>query len=162
MPKNIIEILGHLHVRKVNVFARLEPDEEGLRRYFKEDVGLDGAGRNRALTAILIGAWEAARDKLKKISEHTATAQAEGRPKELIRSAQLDLRKSLEAFVGKLADTDHPSYQYLNMRFEQMEDGEFRAEAMEDIVSYEAELRHGGDDFEMDFIRAGGVKLRRQ
>ncbi len=162
VPKNVVEVLGHLHVRKLNVFARLEPDETGLRRFLLEDVGLDGAGRNRALIATLIGCWEAAREKAKKVTEHAAAAQLEGRPKELLRSAHIDLRKSLEAVIDRVPDAEYPSYQYLNLRFDQMEEGEFRAEQLDEIVSFEAELKFGGDDFTMDFTKAGGMKLRRQ
>ncbi len=53
-----------------------------MRRYLKEDVGLDGTDRNDAPTASMIGGWEAARDRLRKLSKHSASARAEGRPKE--------------------------------------------------------------------------------
>ncbi len=161
VPKEVVEILGHLHVRKINVFARLEADESGLRRYLQDEVGLDGTGKNRAITAMIISCWEAARDKLKKVSEHAAAAQADGRPKELLRAVQLDLRKALVELIGTVSDADYPSYQYLNHRFEQLEEGELRAETLEEVVSYEAELKFGNDDFNIDFTRAGGMKLRR-
>ncbi len=162
VPKEIVEILGHLHVRKVNVFARLEADETSLRRYLQEEVGLDGTGKNRAITAMIVSCWEAARDKLKKVSENAAAAQADGRPKELQRSVQLDLRKALGELIGTVPDSDYPSYQYLNYRFEQMEEGELRAETLDEVVSYEAELKLGSDDFNIDFTRSGGMKLKRQ
>ncbi len=162
VPKQLVEIFGHLHVRKLNVFARLEADEDGMRRFLREDVGLDGGGRNRALTAIVIGCWEAAREKAKKLTEHAATAQAEGRPKELPRSAQLDLRHSLEKLLGKQSDANYPSYQYLKMRLEQLGEGELWAGSPDDVVSYETELRSGGDDFSLDFSKTGGMKLKRQ
>ncbi len=162
VPKDVVEIGGHLHVRKINVFARLEADEAGLRRYLQEEVGLDGTGRNRAITAMIVSCWEAARDKLKKVSEHAAAAQVDGRPKELLRAVQLDLRKTLVELVGAVSDSDYPSYQYLNHRFEQLEEGELRAETLDEVVSYEAELKFGNDDFNIDFTCAGGMKLRRQ
>ncbi len=37
-----------------------------------------------------------------------------------------------------------------------------RAETLQEVVSYEAELKHGSDDFNIDFTRSGGMKLKRQ
>ncbi len=161
VPKDVAEILGHLHVRKINVFARLEADETGLRRYLQEEVGLDGTGENRAITAMIVSCWDAARDKPKKISEHAAMAQADGRPKELQRAVQLDLRKTLVELIGTVTDADYPGYQYLNFRLEQLEEGELRAETLDEVISSEAELKFGNEDFNIDFTRTGGMKLKR-
>ncbi len=77
------------------------------------------------------------------VPEHAAEAKLEGRPRELLKTAQLDLRKSLTSVVGRVRDDDYPSYQCIDLRLEQLEEGELRAERLDEVTSYQLELRSG-------------------
>ncbi len=86
----------------------------------------------------------------------------EGRPRELLKTAQLDLRKSLTSVVGRVRDDDCPIYQYINWRLEPLEECELWAERLDGVTSYRIELRSGYEVFTRDFTRTGGRKLKRQ
>ncbi len=161
VPRAVIEIMGHVHVRRLNVFAHIESTEDALRTWIKDDLGIEPRGLGKATTAMIIDSWVAARGMAQHVTTREAEAKLDGRPKELLKSTHLDLRKALTSAIGRVKDQHYPSYTYLNWRFEQVEEGEWRAEKLEDVTSYEREQREGQPDFTMDWSKSGGLQMKR-
>jgi hypothetical protein len=128
---------GHLGVTKLSTFANLEANEEGFRKMLADDMGLvSSEGMAVRITiASLIGAWQAAKQRLKTAEETAAEARATGQLPNLPKPTVLSIRRSHEIEHGELDDREFPSKDYLAMRLDQMEDGDYRAESLTEVVS---------------------------
>ncbi len=162
VSKQIISVLGHLRVRRLATFACIESTDEGFRKMVRDDLGLDPADgmETRVNVAMLVESWNAARDRIKRAADADAEARAEGRPRELPKSANVSLRKTFENLHGERKDSLFPSAGYLSWRLEQLEEGDYRAESLSEVVSVEA----AGDDAEdvgLTFSKTGTLRVRR-
>ncbi len=155
-------LLGHFQIVNTEVLSAVATDETSFRRMVKNDLGLDPEEGidARIKTAHLVNAWRAARERIQRQETADAEARAEGRPRELPRQAQVTLRKMYEDIHGEIDDTACPSYGYNNERLSQIEEGDFRAEMLSQVVSF-AEAREESADPELSFslTRASTVKL---
>ncbi len=155
-------LLGHFQIVNTEILSAVATDEASFRRMVKNDLGLDPEEGidSRIKSAHLVNAWRAARERLQRQEAADAEARAEGRPRELPRQTQVTLRKMYEEIHGELDDTICPSYGYNNERLSQIEEGDFRAEMLSQVVSF-AEAREESADPELSFslTRSSTVKL---
>ncbi len=157
-------ILGHLQIVDVEILSAIATDEPSFRKMLKEDVGLDPEEgiESRIKAAHLVNAWRAAKERVSRQEAMDAEARAEGRPRELPRPSQISIRKGYEEAHGELDASVCPSFGYSNDRVVQIEENDFRAEALSQVVSFE-EAREETADPELSFslTRASTVKLSR-
>ena len=160
VSEDIIAVIGHQEITQLNIFARIEATELGFRDWTKTDLQIEPTGKGRVQTATLVDAWETARERIKKEAEYDAVARVEGAPREIIKSGHLLLRRSYESVHGETQDAHYPGYRYIESRLDQLEAGELRAEALDEVTSFELELNEC-DDVKLDFTSAGGLRLKR-
>ena len=132
----------------------------GFRDWARIDMQIEPTGKGRVQTATLVDAWETARERIKKEAEYDAVARVEGAPREIIKSGHLLLRRSYESAHGETQDAHYPGYRYIEMRLDQLEAGELRAEALDEVTTFELELNEC-DDVKLDFTNAGDMRLKR-
>ncbi len=164
VDKELRALVGHFGITDNDTFAAIASDENSLRKLMKEDFRLDAEGgiAERVRAAKLVNAWRAARERIQRQTEADAEARAEGRPREIPRLGQISLRRAYEEVHGEVEDDVFPSYAYNNDRIQQLEEGEFKAEALSQVVTY-AESREEAPDTELSFTmtRSSTVKLTR-
>ncbi len=151
--------IGLARITRINVFANIESQEDRLRDWIKEDLGIEGRGEGRVTTAQLIDAWETARKRVRTQQDAEAEARTQGRPRELLLGQQLELRKTFEKMVGEVKDKLYPAYTSINTKLSEIEEGELRAEPLDEIVPREREDADSGD-LKVDFTR-GTIKLKK-
>ncbi len=117
----------------------------------------------RVRASRVINAWRASRERIKKQTELDAEARAEGRAREMPRPTQISLRKAYEEIHGEVDDSEFPASSYNNDRMTQIEEGEFRAEALSQVISFEEAREEAGDlsDMNLTLTKSSTVKLTR-
>ena len=160
---DVMGMLGHFGITDNETFAGIAGDESSLRAMLKDDFDIDADGGivSRVRAAKLINAWRTSRERIKKQTELDADARAEGRPKELPRQAQLTLRRAYEEIHGEVEDHLYPSNAYNNERVTQIEEGDFRAEALGQVVSYAEAGEEMSGEMGLTMTRSSTVKLVR-
>ena len=98
------EVLFHLNVKKMKVFAGVAPDEGDLRTLLKDEVGLDPTTSmaERTQVAMVVIAWKAAQTYVKKEDERSAEARTSDIPKQVSMIDLKAMRTAFEAAHGKL------------------------------------------------------------
>ena len=159
IPMDIIAKIAHLGYTDVETFSHMESDPKALRKVFKEDVGLDPAGgpQHRAMVARLLSCWETAGKRGVKRKEEEASQRVGDLLRPLPKVRHLELSRAYSLAHRDLTDKESPAPSYLDWRFEQLEDGELRAEPLSDVVSKEevADDEWGGARIGPD----GSIKL---
>ena len=139
VPRDIIAKLGELGYTDMDTFSNMEVNPKEVRTVLKDDVGLDPAGGagHRAMTARIIGAWASAGHRTTKQREEDATQRATDLPRHLPKSKHLELTRAYTAAHRELRDRERPAPAYLDWRFEQVEDGELKAESLSEVLNKE-------------------------
>jgi hypothetical protein len=161
IPENVVALIGKSGIKTVSIFAKVESKEEEFRGWL-EELSIKKSEGNRALQASLVDAWDAARLRVTEDNEAAAKARSEGRPKEMLKGSQLELRKAYQRIVGELPDRKYPSYAYINARVSEIEDGELEAETLDYVTNHELEKARGAADFNLEWTRGGQARLRQQ
>ncbi len=151
--------IGHLGIRRLNTFAKLEADEGRFRSALKNLFGLDPDEdpASRVQQALMVDAWDRARDRLRAQSAIDAEAAAEGRTKPMPRGQQNNLRKTYEAAFGELRDDAYPSKDYLLELLDCIEENEYTPEELTSVSSWEQGRCKPADDLALTI---GTVKVR--
>ncbi len=148
------------HVTKVSVFANIESQEDKFREWVREDLGIEPRGVGRVATAQLVDAWETARRRGRAQADADAEAKTQGRPRELLLGQQLELRNTFEKQVGReVLDKHYPAYAIINSKLTEIEEGELKAEPLDELVSHDKEDASPGD-LNVDF-RSGKITLKK-
>ncbi len=148
------------HVTKVSVFANIESQEDKFREWVREDLGIEARGVGRVATAQLVDAWEAARRRGRAQADADAEAKTQGRPRELLLGQQLELRNTFEKQVGReVLDKHYPAYTLINSKLTEIEEGELKAEPLDELVSHDREDANPGD-LNVDF-KSGKITLKK-
>ncbi len=161
IDNNVAAHIGRAGIRTVPIFSKIESKEEDFRDWL-EEVGIKKSEGGRALQAMLVDAWDAARTRVADENEASAKARTEGKPKEMLKGAQLDLRRTYQKIAGELPDNKYPSYTYVNSRLSEIEEGELEAETLDCVTSYELEKGRGVPDFSMEWTRSGQARLKQE
>ncbi len=160
LSAELITKVAEAHVTKVSIFANIESQEDKFREWVKEDLGVEPRGAGRVATAQLIDAWETARRRGRAQADADAEARTQNRPKELLHGQQLELRNTFEKQMGKeVLDKHYPAYAIINSKLTEIEEGELKAEPLDELVSRDKEDSNL-NDLNVDF-RSGKITLRK-
>jgi len=129
--------ISEREIRKLGVFAKVEPSEDSFREWLKADLGLDPQHSvgERVLVAKLSEAWEAARQRASTTRKMDAEARVSGQARELLKGTHLALRRACARAHGPVEDRRCPGRAYLEMRLEQLDDGELEAEPLSKVTT---------------------------
>ena len=136
----------------VPVFAKVEDTVKEVRAWIKSDVQIDPtvSSRHRTVVAQLLTAWEAAtkRVTVQQTVEAESRAPGIGMPREIQKGTYLELVRAHAVKMGReLPDKETPAKTYMETRFEEIEDGELRAETLSDVMSRGGVVgRYGPDE----------------
>jgi len=159
---DIIAYLGHVGVTDTDVFAKSESTEAAMRAWIEEVVGLKAADgvEARMQVAKLLVVWERARERVQMQSRVEAEQKAMGQSRQMMPSSHLALRRAYVGIYGAVEDAECPGRHYLDMRFEQLEDGELIAESLSMVTTVKDE-QDSVDVDNMGIKRDGTLHLRK-
>jgi len=137
VPVEIQANLSEREVRKLGVFAKVEPTEDAFREWLKADLGLNPAASvgERITVAKLAEAWEAARQRAVTTRKVEAEARVTGQSREMLKGVHLSLRRACARVHGQVEDRRCPGRAYLESRLEQLDDGEIEAEPLSKVTT---------------------------
>jgi len=124
-------------IRKLGVFAKVEPSEDSFREWLKVDLGLNPTSSigERVVVAKLAEAWEAARQRASTTRKLDAEARVSGQAREMLKGTHLALRRACARAHGTVEDRRCPGRAYLENRLEQLDDGELEAEPLSKVTT---------------------------
>ena len=139
VPTDVIAKLGELGYSDMDTFSHMECDPKGVRTLLKEDVGLDPAKstQHRSMTARVLAAWDSAQKRSSKMREEDAAQRAGDLPRHMPKSKHLELTRAYKSAHRELKDRERPAPAYLDWRYEQVEEGELKAESLSEVIHTE-------------------------
>ena len=149
------------HFKNVRIFANFADDRPGVRDALKSDYARDQAtgASERGKVAAIVSAWEASRDFSAKESELKAEQKMLGVQKQLSTGDKQVLRKSVETIWGKIPDREAPHNDYLAVKLDEIEDGEFNASPLDTIISRKDQ---SSEDVEAATDKSGRLRIVRK
>jgi hypothetical protein len=149
------------HYKSVRRFASMADDRTDLKKALKDDFALDaGAGATeRAKVAAVICAFESARDFMEPEVKLRAEQKVLGAPRSVSAADKTIMRKAVETTFGLIPEKECPSPEYLALKLEEMEDGEFVASPL-DLITSRAETT--GLDIETSLDASGLMRVVRK
>ena len=137
VPPPVVAKIGSLGITSVDIFAQIEPDVSSFRTFASSDLGLDPSKGvpNKIALATLVGAWDSANTRGKRRREEEAEQRVGDHPRKLPRTTHLDLRRAFASRHRELRDEETPHTSYLEAKLQEVEEGEFRAERLCDVLS---------------------------
>ena len=153
---------GHLGVKKINIFARLASSDEKFREMLVKRFGLDETAsmEDTVQVALLVDVWESARDRILKQTALESQAAAEGLPPVLPKGQNMSMRRSYEAAFDEVDEDVYPAKDYLSWRAEQLEDNEFRAEPLTEVLSVN-DAAGDNEDVKFAMVQGGNLRLKK-
>jgi hypothetical protein len=130
-------IFYHVGITSVARFASFAKDVDDLKLVLKNDVGLDPTKslQERSIVAAFVCAFTSAQTRSSKLAEVEAEMESRQWTKTIPPSDYLAMRMSFDKRHWRLEDREIPSKDYLEKKLEQMESGEWAAEALTEVVS---------------------------
>ena len=124
-------------ITTVNKFSSFFRDEADLIQVLKDELGLDVAASlaDRAQVASVICAWKDTQTKAKRQSELEAEMNTREWSKPIPTGDYVQLRTSYIQTYGALEDKVTPAKEYLEKKLQELENGEFRAETLSEVIS---------------------------
>ena len=118
-------------------FAAFVASEADLKEVLKSNFSLDPATSlaNRAQIASYVVAWSQARTRIKAQAEAEAKNEIRDWTKPSPMSEYLAMRQAFAKAFGEPEDKHVPSKEHVEKKLSELEGGEFRAEALSEIVS---------------------------
>jgi len=137
IPEEVQANLAAREIRKIGVFAKVEPTEDAFREWLKADLDLNPAASvgERVTVAKLAEAWEAARQRATTARKLEAEARVSGQTREMLKGVHLALRRACARTHGSVEDRRCPGRAYLECRLEQLDDGELEAEPLSKVTT---------------------------
>ncbi len=139
IPEAFQAIFFHVGVKSVARFASFVKDASDLKDVLKNDVGIDPSKslQERAIVAAFVCAWNSAQTRSSKLAEVEAEMESRQWTKVIPPSDYLAMRMSFDRRHWKLDDREVPSKDYFEKKLEQMENSEWAAETLTEVVSKE-------------------------
>ena len=118
-------------------FAAFVTSEGELTKVLKASFGLDPESslRVRGQVASYLVAWQTAKTRIKMQAEAEATSELREWAKRIPQADYVAMRHAYAKSYGDLEDKQIPSKEYLEKKLHELENGEFRAEALTEVVS---------------------------
>ena len=121
-------------IQKFSSFFRSEDDlVRVLRAEFNTDA--DTSLQARAQVAAVICAWRETQTRQKRQAEVEAEMETREWTKPIPTGDYINMRNAYMKVHGRLEDKVTPSKEYLEKKLQELENGEFRAETMAEVVS---------------------------
>ena len=135
------------------------------------DVGLERNGPDKIAVAKVVAAWEAAQTRTRALQTQAAEERSAGLPASITSGAFIAARWAWEEnpaanlAMGQSLGASEPSAKsYVEWRFAQVDDGEFLAKSLAEVVSQQEESQQVDDTTQAHFVQQGNkavVRLRR-
>eukprot|EP00435_Cladocopium_sp_Y103_P032099 s929_g8.t1 len=124
-------------VTTVNKFSSFFRSEDDLVQVLRTDFNLDSAASlaDRARVASVICSWKDTLTKAKRQSEVEAEMGTREWTKPIPVGDYVQLRNFFQKTMGQIEDRVMPSKEYLEKKLQELENGEFRAETLAEVVS---------------------------
>ena len=125
---------GITTIQKFSSFFRSEDD---LIQVMRDSFGTDAADglEARAQLASVICAWRETQTKQKRQAEVEAEMDTREWTKPIPTGDYINLRNAFMRVHGKIEDRVTPSKEYMEKKLQELENGEFRAELLSEVVS---------------------------
>jgi hypothetical protein len=129
--------LFHIGIVNISLFVTFARDEDDLRDVLKTNLELNPAARlaDRVQVASVVCAFHSAKIRKEKLSEVEAELESRQWQRPLPKSDFLAMRVAFETKFWRLEDKMIPGKDYLERKLEDLESGEWRAEALSEVVS---------------------------
>lgn len=128
----------------------LDPNEAGI--------SVDVKRERQMNCARLVDSWDTATKRAEEADRVQAEQKASRLPMTLSRSSHITLRQRYEKDHGRLQDKSWPCQQLIEKRFEEVEEGEVRADPLSEVVSVE-EVQEDVIGAVMD--RDGAIRMKK-
>ena len=150
LTSDTMGVIGHLGIVDVSTLAHIEESETSFRKMVETEIGLVASEGMAARIQIakLIDVWHASRERNHAKNAEATTARIDGRQRELLAQTFVSARRLYQERHGKFEDEHFPSRECLQMKIEQLEDGELRTESLTELVS----VKEVGDECSEDSI----------
>ena len=121
-------------VQKFSSFFRSETD---LVDVLRDSFAVDATANleQRAQVASVMCAWKEAQTKMKRQAEVEAEMDTREWTKPIPTGDYISLRNAFMEIYGRLEDKVTPSKEFLEKKLQELENGEFRAETLAEVVS---------------------------
>ena len=118
-------------------FAAFVTSEDELTKVLKASFGLDPEEslKVRGQVASYLVAWQTAKTRIKMQAEAEATSELREWAKPIPQTDYVAMRHAYAKSYNELEDKQIPSKEYLEKKLHELENGEFRAEALTEVVS---------------------------
>ena len=157
------EIQYRLAQRYISVrrFASMADDRADLKKALKDELTLEATTSpdDRAKVAAIICAFESAKEFMEQETKVRAEQRALGATRQLSASEKTVMRRSVEATYGAIPDKECPSPEYLAVKLEEIEDGEYQASTLDTITS---RVETTGLDIETILDSSGHMRVIRK
>ena len=131
-----------LQYPSVRRFAAMADSKTELRSALKADLHIDpdAGAAQRATMASLVTAWQACSDMAEKERQQRSEAKVLGVPRTLSYTDRNAMLHAYEKSYGHLEDREQPSSDYVALKVEEIEQGEFLASALDEVGSKDEAL----------------------
>ena len=167
VPEALQAQLSLAGFRSIGLFNSMVDSRGDLRAMLIAEFGLNPAELNlapgealarRVNAARIVDAWDTSRKRQEEHDRVQAEQKASRLPLTLSRSQHINLRTRYERDHGRVADKAWPCQALKERRFEEVDEGEVRADPLSEVVSQE-ELIDDAVGAVID--RDGAIRLRR-
>jgi len=137
IKEEVQAVFYHVGITSIARFAAFAKDSDDLKKVLKDSLDLDPSRtlEERAVVAAIVCAWNSAQTRSSKLAEVEAEMESRQWTKVIPPSDYLAMRMGFDKRYWKLEDREIPSKDYLERKLEQMESGEWSAEALTEVVS---------------------------
>ena len=152
--------------RTMGLLSAIADTRAEIREMAKTEFGLDTTAANltnevkmsrRQACAALIDVWESCKRRNEELDKQASEAKASKLPMTFPKSDISTLRTRYEAEYGKKEDSHFPADSFIEKRFQEMEDGEIKADSLDIVVSRE---ECAEDSFTPALDKEGRIKVR--
>jgi len=139
VPLEVQARLARAGVRTVSHLSLFEDSRGEARRAFTTLLGAEAAQRPETKLQViqLLDAWETASKRKEAADKLDAEARSTGLPRTVQKTELIQLRLAFERLLYPLTDDTTPGVGYMESKFEQIDDGEIKAENLKEVTSLE-------------------------
>lgn len=146
VPLHLQTLIAESGFRTMGLFVSMVDSKAELRATLRAQFGLNhgeqgitaDVARERTInTARLVDSWDTACKRVEEADRVAAEQKASRLPLTMSRSTHITMRQRYETDHGRQQDRSWPCIQLIERRFEEVEEGEVRADPLSDVASLE-------------------------
>ena len=167
VPLQLQAALSSAGFRSLGLFNSMVDSRAELRALLRADFDLDPAAvglaagvplERRVNVARVVDAWDTSRKRQEEQDRSQAEQKASRLPMTLSRAQHINLRSRYERDFGRVGDKGWPCQALVERRFEEVDEGEVRADQLSEVVSQEELI---DDPVGAVLDKDGAIRLRR-